>query len=46
MYIGISNFEGKKDEKLGQPSVAPVHRNRVVFKIRQQIVQNPLRKTP
>jgi hypothetical protein len=39
-------FSVENDEKLGQPSTTPVHRNRVAFKVWQQIVQNPLRKTP
>jgi hypothetical protein len=36
----------EKDEKRGQLSVSPVHRDVVAFKVWQQIVQNPLRKTP
>jgi hypothetical protein len=32
-------------EKRGQLAVPPVHRNRATFKVWQQIVQNPLRKT-
>jgi hypothetical protein len=32
-------------EKLGQLPAAPVYRNRAAFKVWQQIVQNPLRKT-
>jgi hypothetical protein len=36
----------ENDEKLGQPSATPVHLNRVAFKVRQQIVQNPLREIP
>jgi hypothetical protein len=39
-------FSVEKNQKLGQPSAAPVHRNGVAFKVSQQIVQNPLRKTP
>jgi hypothetical protein len=32
-------------EKLGQPPVPLVHRNRAAFKVWQQFVQNPWRKT-
>jgi hypothetical protein len=39
-------FRVEKDEKLGQLSASPVHRNVVTFKVWQQFVQNPLRKTP
>jgi hypothetical protein len=33
-------------EKLGQLSVSPVHRNVATFKVWQQFMQNPWRKTP
>jgi hypothetical protein len=33
-------------KKLGQPSASPVHRNIATFKVWQQFVKNPLRKTP
>jgi hypothetical protein len=36
----------EKDEKRGQLPAAPVHRDMAAFKVWQQIVQNPLRKTP
>jgi hypothetical protein len=39
-------FWVEKDEKLGQLLAAPVHRNRVAFKVWQQFVQKPRRKTP
>jgi hypothetical protein len=39
-------FWVEKDEKRGQLSAPPVHRDMVTFKVWQQIVQNPLRKTP
>jgi hypothetical protein len=39
-------FGVEKDGKLGQLSASPVHRNVVTFKVWQQIVQIPLRKTP
>jgi hypothetical protein len=39
-------FAVEISEKLGQLSASPVHRNVVAFKVWQQIVQNPLRKTP
>jgi hypothetical protein len=32
-------------EKRGQPPAAPVHRDMATFKVWQQIVHNPLRKT-
>jgi hypothetical protein len=35
----------EKDEKLGQLSAAPVYRDLAAFKVWQQFVQNPLRKT-
>jgi hypothetical protein len=41
-----SRFREEIGEKLGQLSASPVHRNLGAFKVRQQIVQNPLRKTP
>jgi hypothetical protein len=39
-------FWVEKDEKHGQLSAPPVHRDMAAFKVWQQIVQNPLRKTP
>jgi hypothetical protein len=36
----------EKDEKLGQLPAAPVHQNGVAFKVWQQCMQKPLRKTP
>jgi hypothetical protein len=33
-------------EKLGQLAVPPVHRDMATFKVWQQIMQNPWRKTP
>jgi hypothetical protein len=45
MLSGISNFEWKKGEKLGQLPAAPVHRNRVAFKVWLHFMQTPLRKT-
>jgi hypothetical protein len=36
----------EKDEKLGQLPATPVHRNVVAFKVWQQFMQHPLRKTP
>jgi hypothetical protein len=36
----------EKDEKRGELPAAPVHRDMATFKVWQQIVQNPLRKTP
>jgi hypothetical protein len=36
----------EKDEKLGQPTAAPVHRSMATFKVWQRFVQNLLRKTP
>jgi hypothetical protein len=33
-------------EKRGQATAAPVHGDMATFKVWQQIVQNPLRKTP
>jgi hypothetical protein len=36
----------EKGEKLGQLPAAPVHQNRVAFKVWLQFMQNPLRKTP
>jgi hypothetical protein len=33
-------------EKCGQPTTSPIHRDMATFKVWQQIVQNPLRKTP
>jgi hypothetical protein len=39
-------FWVEKGGKLGQLPAAPVHRNRVAFKVWQQFMQNPLRKTP
>jgi hypothetical protein len=36
----------EKDEKLGQLSAAPVHRNVVAFKVWLQFVQNLSRKHP
>jgi hypothetical protein len=36
----------EKDEKLGQLLAAPVHRDLAVFKVCQQFMQKPLRKTP
>jgi hypothetical protein len=38
-------FWVEKDEKHGQPTAAPVHQDMATFKVWQQIVQNPLRKT-
>jgi hypothetical protein len=38
-------FLVEKDEKLGQPSAAPVHRNRVAFKVWLHFVENLFRKT-
>jgi hypothetical protein len=39
-------FWVEKDEKCGQLSASPVHRDVVAFIVWQQIVQNPLRKHP
>jgi hypothetical protein len=39
-------FWVEKDEKCGQLSASPAHRDMATFKVWQQIVQNPLRKTP
>jgi hypothetical protein len=39
-------FWVEKGGKLGQLPAAPVHQNRVAFKVWQQFVQKPLRKTP
>jgi hypothetical protein len=39
-------FLVEKGEKLGQLSAAPVHRDLTAFKVWQQFVQKPLRKTP
>jgi hypothetical protein len=39
-------FWVEKDEKRGQLSASPVHLDMATFKVWQQIVQNPLRKTP
>jgi hypothetical protein len=39
-------FLVEKDEKLGQLPAAPVHLNRVAFKVWQQFMQNLLRQTP
>jgi hypothetical protein len=39
-------FWVEKDEKRGQLSASRVHRDMATFKVWQQIVQNPLRKTP
>jgi hypothetical protein len=39
-------FWVEKDEKRCQLSASPVHRDMATFKVWQQIVQNPLRKTP
>jgi hypothetical protein len=39
-------FWVEKDEKRGQLLASPVHRDMATFKVWQQIVQNPLRKTP
>jgi hypothetical protein len=36
----------EKGEKLGQLSAAPVHQDLTAFKVWQQFVQKPLRKTP
>jgi hypothetical protein len=36
----------EKDEKRGQLPAAPFHQDMAAFKVWQQIVQNPLRKTP
>jgi hypothetical protein len=41
-----SQFWVEIGEKLGQLSASPVHRNMATFKVLQQLVQNPLRKTP
>jgi hypothetical protein len=35
----------EKDEKLGQLSAAPIHKDLAAFKVWQQCMQNPLRKT-
>jgi hypothetical protein len=34
------------DEKRGQPTAAPVLRDKATFKVWLQFMQNPLRKTP
>jgi hypothetical protein len=39
-------FRVEIGEKRGQPTADPVHRDMAAFKVWQQIVQNPLRKTP
>jgi hypothetical protein len=39
-------FWGGIGKKLGQLPAASVHRNRVAFKVWQEFMQNPLRKTP
>jgi hypothetical protein len=39
-------FGVEKDGKLGQLPASLVHERVVAFKVWQQIVQNPLRKTP
>jgi hypothetical protein len=38
-------FWVEKEEKHGQLSASPVHRNRATFKVWLQFVENPLRKT-
>jgi hypothetical protein len=37
-------FWVEKDEKYGQLSASPIHRNRATFKIWLHFMQNPLRK--
>jgi hypothetical protein len=39
-------FWVEKGEKCGQLSASPIHRDMEIFKVWQQIVQNPLRKAP
>jgi hypothetical protein len=45
-YESCPVFRVEKDEKLGQLPAAPVHRDLAAFKVWQQIMQKPLRKTP
>jgi hypothetical protein len=41
-----SKFWVEKDEKRGQPSASPVHRDMATFKVWLQFMQNSLSKTP
>jgi hypothetical protein len=44
MLNGISTFEWKRVENFVRLPAAPVHRNRVAFKVWLQFMQNMLRK--